>query len=305
MLAAQVVATRQRAKKSRRLSVTKTRTEVHQNGSTVTTQEKQTDTETIEIENRVTVETQEEFKCSVLESEQEILSRPPVSIINNNSYLKWRVTDVVDSCNSFNRMTDNPVEIQTASDIFRLCWNRLPGHGFLARYGWDVCWDFGELLWAEESRIERCIQERTPTTTDSLEFGSLESFMNDFMSSVFIDKVVLYAYYNYDCSRMAWPVCVGSISTIVSLNWGVDTVKSIGGMEFVFPVDPSLRRRLHDWRFCPPIQYFPLDLMRLQDRYRIVYQRQLEEDRKDMLDKRETDVGYRLHLANRLRCIKG
>ncbi len=270
----------------------------------MTTQEKQTDTETVEIENRITVETQEEFKCAVLESEHEILTRPTASIINNNSYLKWRVTDVIDSCNSFNRMTENQTDIQSAGEIFRLCWNRLSGHGFLARYEWDVCWDYGELLWAEERRIERSLLETMPTDPHPVELDSLEMFMNDFMSSVFIDKVVLYAYYNYDCSRMVWPVCVSSISNIVTLNWGVDIVKSISGMEFIFPGDSSLRRRLHDWRFCPPLHYFPLDLMRLQDRYRIVYQRQLEEDRKNMLDKRETDIGYRLYLANKIQSVK-
>jgi hypothetical protein len=118
-------------------SITKTHTQTLQNGTTLTTEERMTDFQSLEIQSRIVLDTQEEFKRSVLTSEQEVLNRLPVSVINKNKYLKWRVSDILDVSNGFHRLSNKVTSFST-SELFSMCHNRIHGTGFLARFSWDV-----------------------------------------------------------------------------------------------------------------------------------------------------------------------
>ena len=283
----------------------KIHTQTLQNGTTLTTEEKIIDSESLEIQNRITLDTQEEFKKAVLASEQEVLNQLPTRIINKNQYLKWRVADNVDISNAFHQLTAH-LNQPTASELFQLCHNQLPGTGFLARCSWDTCWTYGLLMYEYEVRLEKAIAG-TRNVQDHLQDVGLheKGFMNDHMSSVLIDKILLHAYYNQTDTDKTWPLCVSGIPEVVSVSWGPSTVKVIQGSEFVFHLDERrLPANLREWRFKPPTHYFPLDLMLLLPQYKAVFLRQLEEDRLDVLEQKETDVGYQLYLANKLKMGK-
>ena len=285
-------------------SITKTHTQTLQNGAILTTEERLEDSQSLETQSKIVLDTQEEFKQSVLTSEQEVLSRLPISIINKNQYLKWRVSDLLDVSNRFHRMTSHWKSFNV-TELFQLCHHQIAGTGFLSRFSWEVCWDYGILLYKEELNMEKAIARTTTTEEFHAHLASIglnESvFLNDHMSSILIDKILLHSYYHYTDLTPIWPICVSGIPEVVAVNWCSSEVKVIKGAEFVFPVDNRLPHHLYQWRLTPSERYFPLDLMLLLPQYKTVFQIQLEEDRKEVLEHKEVDAGYQLYLADRVK----
>jgi hypothetical protein len=283
-------------------SITKTHTQTLQNGAVLTTEEKLVDFQSLETQSKIVLDTQEEYKQSVLTSEQEVLSRLPIAIINKNKYLKWRVSELLDTTNRFHRLSSNSQSFNV-TELFKLCHNQIPGTGFLARFSWEVCWDYGILLYSEELNMEKAIARAT--TEEELHchlqnVGLNESeFLNDRMSSILIDKILLQAYYTDNTP--VWPICVSGIPEVMAVNWCSADVKVIKGAEFIFPVDDRLPHYLFQWRLTPPERYFPLDLMLLLPEYKNIFQLQLEEDRKEVLEHKHMDAGYQLYLADRVK----
>ena len=286
-------------------SVTKTHTQTLQNGTTLTTEERMTDFQSLEIQTRIVLDTQEEFKQAILTSEQEVLSRLPISIINKNQYLKWRIADILDVSNKFHRLVK---EWHGVVELFALCHNHIQGTGFLSRFAWGVCWDYGLLLYTAELAMEKNIARAASPEELHQHLANVglneTTFLNDHMSSVLIDKILLNAYYDQADLTLVWPICVSGIPEVLSFNWCSSDVKVVKGVEFVFPMDKRLPHVLLEWRFKPPAQYFPLDLMLLLPHYKAVYQTQMEEDRREVLEQKELDGGYQFYLADRVKRCK-
>ena len=259
-----------------------------------------TDVESVEIQSRIVLDTQEEYKRAVLESEQEVLNRLPMSVINKNSYLKWRVDDTVSVSNQFCKLfATTPDGLLNVSEVFNMCQNKIHGSGFLYKCSWDVCWKYGLKLYEQELLIETLMAQNEQGDVNA-HLDSKEVFMNDHMSSVFIDKILCHAYYETGMSEI-WPICVSGIPEIETVNWCKDSVKVIKGAEFVFRVDDRLPLFLHEWKFKPPMLYFAMDLMLLLPQYKSVFQNQLEEDRHQVLEHKENDAGYQLVLADKMK----
>lgn len=296
-------------------SVTKTRTEQLVNGDVLTVEQKQIDTQTLEVEHRVTIDTQEEYQAAVLASEKDILTRSVRQVINTNPYLKWRILDTLETSNQLNQRTRGFSQWTDTPSLFRACYNQLQGIGFLARFPWCVCWEYGELAFVEAQRCQDAVEKSLTaklatdpkwqsvldTTRDSrVTHGD---FMNEFIVACFIDKLLVNAYYGNDPLRTAstpWPVCVSGIPEVTTVHWGQGTVKVASQVEFLFPDAKDIPRQMHDWILRPAACYFPLDLMLLLPDYRKVYQTQLTEDRAEVLEYRDFDVGYQLYLAQKI-----
>ena len=290
----------------RRVSRTTThsKTKVLPDGSTCTVEDKSTDYTEQQLKDEVSVKVTEEFSQELTSQMDAIISKPPLEILRDNDYLKWRLENVLKSCRKFkqrvllSQQMANPETYEEMSekdkvklyqDALRSVKSRpggVPSDGFLVECSWTKCLAFAQ------SHYEECME-------DGEDIEDEEAFISEYMSNRLVDKLLVAVNFN-KLSETVWPTCTSSLGEMEMIAWNGngDLVKVLHNMVFVFPVDGEFA--MQGYFFKPNARFFPFDVLRFLDTGRAMLEAEMKGLKRGRLEATQHEIGFQRELTRRL-----
>jgi hypothetical protein len=283
----------QTASHGRRITKSTTRKHVKDlgNGTTITTQEEDVEFNQFERRARITFEAETSFRQELITAEEATMAKTPETIIATNKYLSWRRQYVLTSCNSFSKLQLDTT-LLGVEDVARLRPKSVVGDGFVAKFDWDDVMAFAIFQYDREATEAQ--QMREPMEV------SKKQFINDFMATTFIDKLLV-CHFEQTVDSAVLPRCTSGIGPIRSVDWGNSSVDVVENMSFTFGLDERVPAVVRGYTFLAPVYYFPLDVMLLIPECRKIYQLTLESDRRDVLGSMQGNPGFQNYVSNQLK----
>jgi hypothetical protein len=190
---------------------------------------------TMEIFQSVT-----ESFCEHIEQQfKHMIECSPNDIIQNNKYLTWRLEQIINVCRKANML---PFNSKSMRELFISLPSNLTTE-FLVQYSWDDAFKFA--LVASEYRDKDILKNE---------------FLNDFISSLFIDKIL---YSHFSETKIIVPKLMTKFGKITEECRDKNTTcKMISNMTFCFPFSNELGY-ISGFSFTP--DFLPFDILRLSD----------------------------------------
>jgi hypothetical protein len=255
-------------------------------GKTVTVEKLEIDYEHQEQVTRIRMEAEKSFTTELVRCETNTLAKTPSAILSGNSYLKWRLQEILKNCAEYLAWmkTETCQQMQADENVKHVddtTVAKIDGLGYMALLPWETV-------------------VRYLGSVYDADFGTLEEFKNDFISNVFIDKLILGKLHNEKIPIDIWPTCISSIGEISNVEYKAKHhVIVVADTQFSFPLNHSVSQ-LSGYVFSPPKFFFPLDLLLLMDDTKLKYQEQLQSDRQQICGNLKDSDTFQSYLQHKI-----